>query len=329
MLFMESYMCYCSVRLGVIIVSVLTIIRCLAQSLTLFMMGVKIFDPLIDLFEHDAEYKDRKWVRKYISWSENCECPGQTSSKDLNITKIYFFFKCLAPESFTAVVQVTSFANMGAAILSIWGALKLKKWLVLPLAAFEFAYFINITFLHIVLMIMLKKQINLGFLIILTLLGCFYIFFVGYNGITCVAMYQIIGLVKSARYRELYGEDPFHPLAMRTSPSKDSEKPPQVLRMYDMHDTNIDEQKRLSKMGLWPRRHPPVVSVLPVQTRYPQPQLKWWQQQALNTSEDHLEDQSVHRNWQPKELLNGVGGDVQRKSDLNRRYAENQMHRWY
>ncbi|XP_017012705.2 uncharacterized protein [Drosophila takahashii] len=305
MLFMESYMCYCSVRLGVIIVSVLTIIRSLAQSLTLFLMGVKVFEPLIDLFEHDAEYKDRKWVRKYISWSEN------------------------SPESFSAVFQVISFAHMGVAFLSIWGALKLKKWLVLPLAAFEFVYFINITFLHIVLMIMLKKQINLGLLIILTLLGCFYILFVGYNAITCVAMFQIICLVKSARYRELYGEDPFHPLAMTTSTSKDSEKSPQVLRMYDMHDTNIDEQKRLSKMGLWPRRHPPVVAVLPAQTRYPQPQLKWWQQQALNTSDDHLQDQSVHRNWQPMELLNGVGGELQRKSDLNRRYAENQMHRWY
>jgi len=46
---------------------------------------------------------------------------------------------------------------------------------VIPLAVFEFFYFINFTFLHIVLMIMLKKQINLGYLIILTLAGCFYI----------------------------------------------------------------------------------------------------------------------------------------------------------
>ncbi|KAH8282277.1 hypothetical protein KR054_006540 [Drosophila jambulina] len=302
MLFMESYMCYCSVRLGVIIVAVMVIIRSMGQSIVLFTMGVRFFDPLIDLFEHDAEYKDRKWVRKYINWMEN------------------------SPESFSAFFQVLSFSHMAAAVMSIWGALKLQKWFLLPLAFFEFLYFINITILHIVLMIMLKKQINLGFLIILTLVGCFYILFVGYNAFTCVAMFQIISLVKSSRYRELYGDDPFHPLAIKPN---QSQKPLPVLHMHDMHDTDIDEQKRLSKLGLWPRRHPPVVSVLPVQTQFPQPQLKWWQQQALDTGEDKVLDPSVYRNWQPRELLNGVGGEVQRKNDLNRRYAESQMHRWY
>jgi len=46
-------------------------IREFAHSITLFALGVKVFEPLIDLFEHDAEYKDRKWVRKSISWSQN------------------------------------------------------------------------------------------------------------------------------------------------------------------------------------------------------------------------------------------------------------------
>ncbi|KAH8255426.1 hypothetical protein KR038_002893 [Drosophila bunnanda] len=323
MLFMESYMCYCSVRLGVIIVAVMVILRSMAQSIVLFTMGVKFFDPLIDLFEHDAEYKDRKWVRKYINWMENCEFSRSPSGTLFNI---YFL---AAPESFSAVFQVVSFSHIAVAIMSIWGALKLQKWFLLPLAFFEFVYFINITILHIVLMIMLKKQINLGLLIILTLVGCFYIFFMGYNAFTCVAMFQIIGLVKSSRYRELYGDDPFHPLARKPNHSNESKKPLPVLHMHDMHDTDIDEQKRLSKLGLWPRRHPPVVSVLPVQTQFPQPQLKWWQQQALDTGEDKVQDPSVYRNWQPRELLNGVGGEVQRKNDLNRRYAESQMHRWY
>ncbi|KAH8249279.1 hypothetical protein KR032_008008 [Drosophila birchii] len=302
MLFMESYMCYCSVRLGVIIVAVIVIIRNMAQSIVLFTMGVKFFDPLIDLFENDVDYKDRKWVRKYINYMEN------------------------SPESFSALCQVLSFLHMAVAVMSIWGALKLQKWFLLPLAFFEFVYFVNITILHIVLMIMLKKQIKLSLLIVLTLAGCFYILFVGYNAFTCVAMFQIITLVKSSRYRELYGDDPFHPLAMK--PSRNQEPLP-VLHMHDMQDTDIDEQKRLSKLGLWPRRHPPVVSVLPVQTQFPQPQLKWWQEQALDTGEDKVQDPSVYRNWQPRELLNGVGGEVQRKNDLNRRYAESQMHRWY
>lgn len=153
----------------------------------------------------------------------------------------------------------------------------------------------------------------------------------GYNAITIVAMFQIICLVKSPRYRELYGEDPFHPLVLKTTRTKESHQPLRVLNMHDMtmHDTDIDEQKRLSKLGLWPRRPAPVVSVIPVKVRYPQPQIKWWQQQALDTDTDKVQDPSVYRNWQPQELLNGVGGEVQRKNALNRRYAEAQMQRWY
>ncbi|KAH8269336.1 hypothetical protein KR018_004612 [Drosophila ironensis] len=305
MLFMESYMCYCSVRLGVIIVAVLTICRSISASVTLFLMGVKLFDPLIDLFEHDAEYKDRKYVRKFIDWMEN------------------------SPDSFLLFSQVLLFSHAVAAILSIWGAIKLQKWLLLPMSFFEFVYFLNFTILHIVLMIMLKKQINLSLLIILTLVGCFYILFVGYNAITCVAMFQIISLVKSPRYRELYGDNPFHPLALKSSHSEDSQPPLRVLNMHDMTDIDIDEQKQLSKLGLWPRRPPPVVSVVPVKMRYPQPQIKWWQQQALDTDGDKVQDSSVYSNWQPRELLNGVGGEVQRKNALNRRYAEAQMYRWY
>ncbi|XP_032311249.1 uncharacterized protein LOC6497136 [Drosophila ananassae] len=307
MLFMESYMCYCSVRLGVIIVAVLTIFRALALSICLFMMGVKLFEPLIDLFEQDAEYKDRKYVRIFINWMEN------------------------SPDSCSLVFQIGCYLHIAAAILSIWGSIKLKKWFLLPLALFEIIYFINFTILHIVMMIMLKKQINLGFLIILTLVGCFYILFVGYNTITIVAMFQIISLVQSPRYRELYGEDPFHPLALKTTRTKESHQPLRVLNMHDMtiHDTDIDEQKRLSKLGLWPRRPAPVVSVIPARVRYPQPQIKWWQQQALDTDTDKVQDPSVYGNWQPRELLNGVGGEVQRKNALNRRYAEAQMQRWY
>ncbi|XP_034134752.1 uncharacterized protein LOC117587884 [Drosophila guanche] len=303
MLFMESYMCYCSVRLGVIIVAVLTILRCMSLSIMVFVLGVKCFDPLIDLFEHDADYKDRKLVRKLINWIEN------------------------SPEDFLLTMQIMFYAHIAAAILSILGSLKLQKWLVMPLALFELMYFLEFTIQHIFLMIMLKKQINLGLLIILTLIGSFYILFVGYNAITCVAMFQVISLVRSPQYRELYGDDPFHPLATR--PRDTSVQQLRVLKMDTDNDTDIDEQKRLSKLGLWPRRHPQVVSVIPVQAPYPA--YKWWQLHAMDTGQDklQLDSSAVYRNWQQSELLNGVGGEVQRKNALNRRYAESQMHRWY
>ncbi|KAH8421146.1 hypothetical protein KR009_003826, partial [Drosophila setifemur] len=285
---METYLCYFSVRLGVIFVAVLTIFRCMALSVSLLMMGVKVFDPLIDLFEHDAEYKDGKYVRKFINWIEN------------------------SPEGVSVILQLICFAHMGAAILSIWGAIKVLKWLQLPLTFFEFVYFISFTILHIVLMIMLKKQINLGFLIILTLVGCFYILFVGYNVNTCVSMFQIISLVKSHRYCELYGDQ----LSQRTNHSREMivlSYP--VLNIDDMRNTYIDKQKRIRKLSLTSPRNPPRVSVIPVKSRYPQPHLKWWQQQALETIDDKMQDSAIYCHWQPGELKIAVGGNTNNSLD--------------
>ncbi|EDW76381.2 uncharacterized protein Dwil_GK15425 [Drosophila willistoni] len=304
MLFMESYLCYCSVRLGVLIVSLINIIKCLAFSIYLFVHGIQSYHPLVELFEQDAQYAENRVVRRYIHWIENY------------------------PDKVLIYNQVLLYSNIAAALLASFGSFKLYKWLLLPLALFELLYLIQFTSFHIVLMIVLKKLINLGLLIVLTLVGSFYILFEGYNCVTCLAMFQIISLVKSQRYRELYGNDPFHPLALKRAPnnsySKDSVQQLRILETPD--DTDIDEQKRLAKLGLWPRRQPQVISVIPAQA--PMPQLKWWQQQALD-KDDKLQDSKIYRNWQPNELLSGVGGEVQRKNALNRRYAEGELYRWY
>lgn len=98
--------------------------------------------------------------------------------------------------------------------------------------------------------------------------------------------------------------------------------------MLDQHEeTDIDEQKRLAKLGLWPPRRQQVISVIPVQT--PAVNLKWWQLQALDTDDKIPQDSVVFRNWQRNELVRGVGGEAERKNALNRKYAEAQQYRWY
>lgn len=92
-------------------------------------------------------------------------------------------------------------------------------------------------------------------------------------------------------------------------------------------ETDIDEQKRLAKLGLWPPRRPQVISVIPVQT--PAVNLKWWQQQALDTDDNMANDSVVFRNWQRNELVRGVGGEAERKNKLNRKYADAQRYRWH
>ncbi|ALC38301.1 CG14007 [Drosophila busckii] len=296
MLFMESYLCYCSVRLGVMIVAVLAMLQNLTLSIFLFVQGVHIFDYLIDLMEQDAQYRSSSLVRKFIDWVHD------------------------APDNVLIFLQVCCYLHILTAILGI-----LNKWLLLPLALLELLTFLSYLILHIISMIVLKKKINLGLLIVLTLVGSFWCLFVGYNAVTCIAMYQIITLVRSSRYRQLYGEDPFHPLAMqRISAGKDSV---QQLRMLQTpEETDIDEQKRLAKLAQWPKRRPQIISVIPVQA--PAPQLKWWQLQALD-KEARLDDSRVYRNWQRDELLRGVGGELERKNALNRRYAEDQQFRWH
>ncbi|XP_023175057.2 uncharacterized protein LOC111602289 [Drosophila hydei] len=297
MLFMESYLCYCSVRLGVMSVGVLSIILSITLSTVFFVRGIHLFDELIDLLENDSQYKTSSVVRKLINWIHD------------------------SPDKVMIFLQVMCYVRIACAILGIVGAWRLHKWLLLPLAFLEFVYFLSITISHIVLMIVLKKQINLGLLIVLTLVGSFYCLFAGYNCVTCIALFQIINLVRSNKYRQLYGEDPFNPVAMRRSRGE-----VQQLRVLGTpEDTDIDEQKRLAKLGLWPRRHPQVISVIPMQT--PAVNLKWWQQQALDR-DDKLHDSAVYRNWQRDELLRGVGGEVDRKNELNRRYAEVQHFQW-
>ncbi|KAH8403268.1 hypothetical protein KR222_009333 [Zaprionus bogoriensis] len=303
MLFMESYLCYCSVRLGVIIVAAWSIIINITLSILFFVRGVHIFDGLIDLLEHDSQYKSSNSVRRAIHWAHD------------------------EPDNLMTFLHIMCYAHVAAAILGVYGSIKLYKWLVIPLALFEFAYFLGITISHIVLMIMLKKQINLGLLIVLTLVGSFYCLFAGYNCVTCIAMFQIICLVRSSKYRQLYGEDPFHPILMKRA--QGSPNSVQQLRMLGHpEDTDIDEQKRLAKLGLWPPRRPQVISVIPVM-QTPAVNLKWWQQQALDTGDRTPPDPMVFRNWQRNELVRGVGGEAERKNALNRRYAEAQQYRWY
>ncbi|KAH8415209.1 hypothetical protein KR215_009008 [Drosophila sulfurigaster] len=299
MLFMESYLCYCSVRLGVMLVAALSIIMNITLSVIFFIHGVNIFDGLIDLLENDSQYKCSNSVRKAIHWVHH------------------------SPDNVLVFLQCMCYAHIATALLGIYGAIRLHKWMVIPLALFEFIYFLGITIGHIVLMIMLKKQINLGLLIVLTLVGSFYCLFAGYNCVTCIAMFQIIKLVRSAKYRQLYGEDPFHPIPLKRSHGSNGSI--QQLRMGLPEDTDIDEQKRLAKLGLWPSRQPQVISVIPVQT--PAIGLKWWQQQALDR-DDQLQDSAVLRNWQHGELLKGAAGNAERKNALNRRYAEAQHYRW-
>ncbi|XP_037957093.1 uncharacterized protein LOC119687021 [Teleopsis dalmanni] len=187
MLWMETYFFYCSVRLGVIVVAIFTFFQMLVPTVLLMVLGIEIMDPVVNLFKSDDHYQNSFLVGKIINWIEN------------------------HPNDFVLIFSIYFFSHMATCGLAIYGSFRLLKWFLAPFIVSELIRVIYCLTWHIVLMIILKKVINLGVLIAFTLLGGFIILFLAYNWAASVALFQIFSLVNSERYRRLYGDDPIHP----------------------------------------------------------------------------------------------------------------------
>ncbi|CAD7085943.1 unnamed protein product [Hermetia illucens] len=116
-----------------------------------------------------------------------------------------------------------------ASILGIIGALKLYKWLLIPLIIVEFARFIMLLSTHITVMILWKKKLNLGVLIAATVAGGFLLLLIGYMWAAVVAFFQILQLIRTDKYKALYGDDPLHP---RWNSIEHSNQAVEKVRMY-------------------------------------------------------------------------------------------------
>ncbi|CAD6999230.1 unnamed protein product [Ceratitis capitata] len=151
-------------------------------------MGMEFLEPILKLFKNDEEYGKNIVVVKLLNSVENHS------------------------QGYIASFVTGTVFHMVFCVLAIVGALKLKKWLLLPFIIGEFFRVVISFAMHIILMIILKKKLSLGLLIAVTLVGGFVILYLAYNWTASVALFQIIELIHSERYRKLYGEDPFHPL---------------------------------------------------------------------------------------------------------------------
>lgn len=301
MLWMETYFFYCSVRLGVIVVAVFGSMQVFISTVLLLSMGIDLAEPIIKLFRDDDQYGKNVFLMRTLNWIEN-------HVKD-----------------FIAFMVAWAVLYIIGCGLAIFGALKLKKWLLLPFIIAEFVRVIIHFALHITLMIILKKKLNLGLLIAVTLAGGFLILYLGYNWATSVALFQIIELVHTERYRKLYGEDPFHP---HLSPNYTyaSQPPPQhgygtvenVRVLVTPRSGDIDEQKlRQSQRGPVNASELPVIAVLPANYKnsnarvFQNKQLRNLKQQQFQTQQysSYEAQQNDYNadfgNWQWSELMVG------------------------
>lgn len=90
-----------------------------------------------------------------------------------------------------------------ACLLNIVAALMVWRWLLVPYIVLDFFRLCGFLAAHIVIMMIFKKQLNLGILIVSCSFGGFFILLLGYMWNCSVALFQIIGIVKSTSYRKI------------------------------------------------------------------------------------------------------------------------------
>ncbi|XP_002051427.2 uncharacterized protein [Drosophila virilis] len=188
MLFMESYLFCASVRLGVILISAFALIKSITILYVISTEGFDFTLSLISTFDINLSYRASYYmVRDTIYWLEQY------------------------PETVTIFLQLYTIIHCMSCIMAAFGAYKLKRYFVLPLAIFEFVYIVQILTLFVLFLRIVRHFVSLEKLILLTLTATAYAMLTVYDFLALIAFEQILKLVRSRQYQELYGSDPFRP----------------------------------------------------------------------------------------------------------------------
>lgn len=89
-----------------------------------------------------------------------------------------------------------------ACALNILAALTKLRWLTVPYILIRFYEILVILAMHVSYMMLMKKEWNLGILILACCIGGFASLFLFYLWAVTVAMFQMIGVVNSKEYQE-------------------------------------------------------------------------------------------------------------------------------
>ncbi|XP_053676700.1 uncharacterized protein LOC128726882 [Anopheles nili] len=97
------------------------------------------------------------------------------------------------------------------------GAYYMKRYLLVPFILVELLRLTCITLTHVIGMIVIKKSINVGYLIALTIAGGFALLLLFYLWACVVALMQILKIVRSPKYIAVFGDNPLAPVEPRES----------------------------------------------------------------------------------------------------------------
>ncbi|KAH8324782.1 hypothetical protein KR074_000903 [Drosophila pseudoananassae] len=186
MVLMESYFFCASVRLGVLVICTAAALKSVTIMWLIFTDGNKFLFAVINVFEN--YYKTNAIAHNYINWVEQY------------------------PRELMMFFQFYSFCHIMSCIIAAFGAYKLKRYHVIPLAIFELIYTVQIVVVAIFSLRIVRHVVPLATLILLTIILTFYAMLVAYDTLVLVAFIQIMHLVRTERYQRLYGNDPLNPI---------------------------------------------------------------------------------------------------------------------
>ena len=90
-----------------------------------------------------------------------------------------------------------------ASVMNIVAAVKIWKWLTVPYILIEFIRLCAFMACHVLLMMIFKKQLNLGVLITACSAGGFVLLYLAYMWSCSIALFQIISVVNSKEYQKI------------------------------------------------------------------------------------------------------------------------------
>ncbi|KRG03149.1 uncharacterized protein Dmoj_GI26746 [Drosophila mojavensis] len=126
-------------------------------------------------------------------------------------------FALVYPEISTFFLQLYSIGHGIACVVAGYGAYNLKRYFVLPLAFFEFVFIVEIIVIAVLFLRIIRHFVSLEKLIVLTVTAAAYATFVVYDFFALLAFEQIMRIVRSKQYQQLYGSDPLNPVINATT----------------------------------------------------------------------------------------------------------------
>ncbi|XP_017020783.1 uncharacterized protein [Drosophila kikkawai] len=256
MVLMESYFFCASVRLGVLVICFVAALKSTIIMWLIFTNGTAFLFSIIRIFE--SHYKTSAIVHDSANWIEQY------------------------PKELMMFFQLYNFCHIVTCTVAAYGAYKLKKYHVIPLAIFEFLYTVQVVVLVIISLRIARHIVPLATLILLTLGLTFYAMLVAYDTLALIAFIEIMFLVWSERYQRLYGADPLNPVLMDRSLKGMPDNPSPVLQQ------------------------PIIIYVMPKvgQKLWDMQPQKWWKNEIIQKEIEEKEDSSDY--FQREELLSKV-----------------------